>query len=82
MSVLITQIRREIGLPEDPDGWDDVRQQMEEMLRQPIDYSGLLERMRQSSQRVPAEEWAELPADLSVNLDHYLYGVPKQVEEP
>lgn len=29
---------------------------------------------------VPDEEWAKLPADLSKNLDHYLYGAPK-VEE-
>ncbi len=26
---------------------------------------------------VPDEEWARLPADLSANLDHYLYGCPK-----
>ena len=26
---------------------------------------------------VPAEEWAKVPADLSKNLDHYLYGAPK-----
>lgn len=27
---------------------------------------------------VPDEEWAKVPADLSVNLDHYLYGAPKK----
>lgn len=27
--------------------------------------------------QVPEEEWANLPADFSVNLDHYLYGAPK-----
>jgi hypothetical protein len=27
---------------------------------------------------VPDEEWAKVPPDLSVNLDHYLYGVPKK----
>jgi hypothetical protein len=26
---------------------------------------------------VPAEEWERVPADLSRNLDHYLYGGPK-----
>ncbi len=26
---------------------------------------------------VPEEEWAQLPADLSKNLDHYLYGSEK-----
>lgn len=27
---------------------------------------------------VPQEEFAELPADASANLDHYLYGSPKK----
>ncbi len=27
---------------------------------------------------IPAEEWSRLPADLIDNLDHYLYGWPKQ----
>ena len=26
---------------------------------------------------VPKEEWDRLPADLSNNLDHYIYGTPK-----
>ncbi|MGO9112798.1 MAG: hypothetical protein ACLP9L_26495 [Thermoguttaceae bacterium] len=26
---------------------------------------------------VPATEWARLPADLTENLDHYLYGTPR-----
>jgi hypothetical protein len=26
---------------------------------------------------VPEEEWAKLPADLSDNLDHYIYGTPR-----
>lgn len=27
---------------------------------------------------VPDEEWKNLPADLTDNLDHYLYGTPKE----
>jgi hypothetical protein len=27
---------------------------------------------------VPPEEWEKLPTDLSENLDHYIYGVPKK----
>ncbi len=27
---------------------------------------------------VPQEEFAEIPADASANLDHYLYGAPKK----
>jgi hypothetical protein len=29
---------------------------------------------------VPVEEWAKIPTDLSKNLDHYLYGAPKQTK--
>ncbi|MBH8575556.1 hypothetical protein I8752_21605 [Nostocaceae cyanobacterium CENA369] len=32
------------------------------------------------SLKIPPEEWAKLPSDMSVNLDHYLYGSPK-IEE-
>jgi len=32
------------------------------------------------SSSVPDEEWAKLPADLAKNLDHFLYGAPKQTE--
>jgi len=27
---------------------------------------------------IPLEEWEKVPTDLSVNLDHYLYGSPKE----
>jgi hypothetical protein len=30
--------------------------------------------------QVPQEEWAKVPTDLSKNLDHYLYGLPKDGE--
>jgi hypothetical protein len=30
--------------------------------------------------QVPREEWEAIPKDLSKNLDHYLYGVPKEEE--
>lgn len=29
---------------------------------------------------VPEEEWEKVPRDLSKNLDHYLYGAPKEEE--
>jgi Arc/MetJ-type ribon-helix-helix transcriptional regulator len=28
--------------------------------------------------RVPADEWAKVPSDLSKNLDHYLYNAPRE----
>lgn len=30
------------------------------------------------AREVPEKEWENLPADLTNNLDHYLYGIPKQ----
>jgi hypothetical protein len=32
------------------------------------------------SAQIPNEEWEKLPKDLSKNLDHYLYGAPKDEE--
>lgn len=32
------------------------------------------------SRSVPEEAWDEVPTDLSKNLDHYLYGAPKDSE--
>jgi hypothetical protein len=34
--------------------------------------------LRQLAAEVPREEWDRLPADLTDNLDHYLYGTPKR----
>jgi hypothetical protein len=30
------------------------------------------------SDQVPRASWKRVPVDLSVNLDHYLYGFPKR----
>ena len=38
------------------------------------------ERVADISAQVPLEEWEALPKDLSKNLDHYLYGSPKEDE--
>jgi hypothetical protein len=38
----------------------------------------ILAMMQEIWTQVPPEEWAALPPDLSENLDHYLYGVPKK----
>lgn len=29
------------------------------------------------TKEVPLTEWKKLPSDLSKNIDHYLYGIPK-----
>ncbi|TAE56963.1 MAG: hypothetical protein EAZ87_17240 [Nostocales cyanobacterium] len=30
--------------------------------------------------QIPQTEWEKLPSDMSKNLDHYLYGLPKSEE--
>ena len=30
------------------------------------------------AKEIPQEEWDKLPGDLNDNLDHYLYGTPKE----
>ena len=34
--------------------------------------------LNELAKEVPQEEWDKLPSDLNDNLDHYLYGVPKE----
>jgi hypothetical protein len=34
--------------------------------------------LRELAKEIPQEEWDKLPDDLNDNLDHYLYGTPKQ----
>jgi hypothetical protein len=36
------------------------------------------EAIAEISNEIPLEEWEKLPQDLSKNLDHYLYGSPKE----
>lgn len=31
-------------------------------------------------EEIPREEWEQLPADGSINVDHYLYGSPKKAK--
>lgn len=38
------------------------------------------QRLDENLKQVPAEEIAELPADASENLNHYLYGSPKKTK--
>lgn len=35
------------------------------------------EEIERLSNQVSPEEWAKLPTDLSENIDHYLYGAPR-----
>ncbi|MBW4540934.1 MAG: hypothetical protein KME43_17545 [Myxacorys chilensis ATA2-1-KO14] len=39
-----------------------------------------LQFVEEISAQIPKEEWEKLPSDLSKNVDHYLYGSPKNEE--
>jgi hypothetical protein len=34
--------------------------------------------LNELAKKIPQKEWDRLPNDLNDNLDHYLYGVPKE----
>ncbi len=36
------------------------------------------EKIQQIAAQIPEDEWNKLPTDLSDNLDHYIYGIPKK----
>ena len=61
-------------------------QQLEEALQTSEDITydptaqPLWERISEIGAQVPAEEWAQVPNDLSKNLKHYLYGGSKDDE--
>ena len=47
------------------------------------DYSArpLWEIAQELASQIPPEEWEKVPADASINLDHYLYGAPRKRTE-
>ncbi len=51
-------------------------------LMEPANDSGrpIWEIIEEVGAQVPDSEWAKVPQDLAKNLDHYLYGAPKQEE--
>jgi hypothetical protein len=49
--------------------------------REPNDsLKSLLRSIAESGTRIPAEERARIPRDFAKNVDHYLYGAPKERE--
>jgi hypothetical protein len=38
----------------------------------------VFDKLKRIAAKVRPEEWKKLPADLTENLDHYLYGTPKK----
>jgi hypothetical protein len=48
------------------------------ILRAEAQRKPIWERIAEAAKAIPEEEWKRLPADASVNIDHYLYGAPKK----
>ena len=46
----------------------------------PTDIKALLEMVEEITKDIPEEAWEKVPTDLSINLDHYLYGHRKKEE--
>lgn len=44
------------------------------------DLRSFFETIAEAVKKVPEDEWKRLPADLSKNVDHYLYGTKKEEE--
>lgn len=44
----------------------------------PPGYRPIWEVAEEIGRSIPPEEWEKVPKDLSINLDHYLYGAPKR----
>ena len=44
----------------------------------PVSVTAIEETLSQLSKAASAAEWEDLPADLSDQLDHYVYGTPRQ----
>ncbi|HXM46955.1 MAG TPA: hypothetical protein VN956_03730 [Pyrinomonadaceae bacterium] len=42
------------------------------------DRRSIWEIVEEVNARLPADTWENVPTDGSINLDHYLYGAPKQ----
>jgi hypothetical protein len=56
---------------------------VEEILEKPYDLTArpLSEVVQEIFGDLPDEAWEAVPADGSANVDHYLYGAPKQVDD-
>ena len=57
---------------------EPVQTRLEDTVSNPI--RPIWERIVEIGDRVPAEEWVQVPSDLSKNLKHYLYGGSKDDE--
>ena len=54
------------------------KESLEELRKRVAAKSPLMAKIFELSDSVPPEDWKKLPRDLSYNLDHYIYGLPKR----
>lgn len=57
-----------------------IRKEQPIRLEESLSLPPFLQFVEEISNQVPREEWEKLPKDLSKNIDHYLYGSPKDEE--
>jgi hypothetical protein len=57
-----------------------IKEKQTDRLQQTPSLPPFLQFAEEISAQIPREEWEKLPNDLSKNLDHYLYGSPKDEE--
>lgn len=56
---------------------DDLLEEDEKLSEDMMDTKPVWQMVMEIGAGIPAEEWAKIPTDLSINTDHYLYGKPK-----
>ncbi len=57
-----------------------IKEEQPDSSQQALSLPPFLQFVEEISAQVPREEWEKLPSDLSKNIDHYLYGSPKDEE--
>ncbi|AFZ18453.1 hypothetical protein [Allocoleopsis franciscana] len=57
-----------------------IREDQTADLQQAPSLPPFLQFVEEISAQIPKEEWEKLPKDLSKNLEHYLYGSPRDEE--
>lgn len=75
-------MRKEMGLPDNDESWEAIRRELAEWEENGVDNTEFFERMKELADSIPQEELNDLPTDLALNHDHYLYGTPKRADVP
>ena len=76
MSVTEAVIERVQALS--PEQQQKVLEFVEKIEQQASTRKSIAEIAEECFKNVPPEDWAQVPSDASLNVDHYLYGAPKK----